>query len=612
MRINGCAVVFNQPSQGLPFVEYIEPHALDGVDLSKVFLLYAHDYQNVLARTEANTLTLDLNEKGLFFSAQLADTSLAHDVFNDIEAGNVQGVSFGFDIPTGGDSWDVDYNTGQTIHYVNQIDTVDEVSLTPIPAFAQTSVSVQRDLQQFKQGGKAKQMNSDELLSAVKGLEKALNDMKAGSANSDKKAEDKPEDKAKPDEKRAEDKPTTTPTTTKAPVVTPTTTKAPTVTPTTTKAPATREAPKPDDGKDPDDNLEPNATKDVHSNKDDKQKRDDDSSDDSEDRDTQQTHKGDSPMAKSITEPNKKDLQKRSFENYLKTGKITRDASAPADGGLKLENGQVIIPQDILKVEKEQYQFPRLSALIRTVSVHHTTGKLPVIDVADGALAEHTEYDASGKATMPAIKPINWDLKSYTGKYVFSQELILDSDYNWESELATSLFDIRDNTDDSLIAKALTDGITVSQEDDLVAGIKKALNVNLKPKDSQQASIIATQSAYNQLDLMKDGMGRPLIQPDVTKGTGYQLLGKTLVVVDDELFGEAGEATVVVAPLQKAVINFKQSEISGKFVDSYDIWYKTLGIFLREDVVQARADLITVIKASSVKPTTTTTTTASK
>jgi hypothetical protein len=76
-----------------------------------------------------------------------------------------------------------------------------------------------------------------------------------------------------------------------------------------------------------------------------------------------------------------------------------------------------------------------------------------------------------------------------------------------------------------------------------------------------------------------------------------------VVIVDDNLFPK--NVNAIVAPLNKAVINFKLAEITGQFQDTYDIWYKQLGIFLREDVVQARKDLIVNLNLSkpAVTPT---------
>lgn len=295
------------------------------------------------------------------------------------------------------------------------------------------------------------------------------------------------------------------------------------------------------------------------------------------------------------------------FEKFLKTGEV-RDAT-----GISLKEGAVIIPETIMTPEHEQHQFPRLGSLVRRVSVSTTTGKLPVFLTSDDVLQAHSEYAPTDKGAAPEIQQILWDLKTFTGAYAFSQELMSDSSYDWQAELQSRLIELRDNTDDQLIMAALTDGIKPVTSTDLISDIKTALNLTLKPQDSQQSTIILSQSAYNALDQIKDGEGRPMLQPNIAQGTGYSFLGKTVVVIDDTLFPKAkvGDINAIVAPLQKAVINFKLTEITGQFQDTYDIWYKQLGIFLREDVVQARKDLIVNIHATAVAPAVDTNTPAS-
>ena len=89
--ISGYAVTFNQPSQPIPFIEYIDEHALDDVDFSKTLLLYGHDFNKILARADSHTLNIKVDQHGLFFTATLADTTLANDVREDIIAGNLKG-----------------------------------------------------------------------------------------------------------------------------------------------------------------------------------------------------------------------------------------------------------------------------------------------------------------------------------------------------------------------------------------------------------------------------------------------------------------------------------------------------------------------------------------
>ncbi|WP_288487714.1 phage major capsid protein [uncultured Weissella sp.] len=289
-----------------------------------------------------------------------------------------------------------------------------------------------------------------------------------------------------------------------------------------------------------------------------------------------------------------KNTPEQAFETFLKTGE-KRDVT-----GLALSDGAVIIPETILPPEHEENQYPRLGQLIRNVTVKTTTGKLPVFDNTKDTLKAHTEYSATAVNEASAITPVKWDLQTYTGAYVFSQELISDSAYDWQGELQGQLIELRDNTDDGLIMTALTTGITPVTSTDFVADLKTALNVNLKPVDNKNASIVLSQSAYNALDQIKDAMGRPMLQPSIASATGEVVLGKQVIVVEDTLFPKAkeGDINAIVAPLKKAVINFKLAEITGQFQDTYDIWYKQLGIFLRENVVQARKDVIINIKGS--------------
>lgn len=525
--IQGYALKFNEPSEPIPFIEFISPHALNGVDLSNVLLLYGHDFNNILARTDANTLTLQVDDKGLFFNAQLADTTLANDVYNDIKAGNLKGCSFGFNIAENGDTWDMDDN-GNTVHYINQIANLDEISITPVPAYTETSVQVQRSLDKFLKGKESMAEEKKKEKEEIKNEEP------------EKKKDDIKEPKKKDESKKDDD--------------------------------ATRSV------RDAVKSLSDEIRSLKEKLKENKEER--------------------SNMGKDITPNNKVDKKaelKRDFAEFLKNGRLTRDVT-----GLGLSNGEVLIPQTILPPEHEPHQFPRLGSLVRTISVQTTTGKLPVFMDNNGTLALHTEFQPTANSKAPEIKELLWNLHTYTGKYVFSQELINDSSYNWESELGQQLQELRDNTNDNLIMQALTNGVSPITATDLIAALKNVLDVTLKPVDSANASIILSQSAFAALDQMNDGMNRPLVQPDVTKGMGHTVLGKTVVVVDDTLFPSAkqGDVNAIVAPLQKAVINFKSAEITGKFQDTSDIWYKQLGIFLREDVEQARKDLISYIKVA--------------
>lgn len=600
-KVSGYAVTFNQPSQPLPFTEYIRPGAFDGVDFSEVQLLYAHNYDNILARVDSGTLSLNVDDKGLFFVAQIPDTTLGNDVYENIENGNLKGLSFNAQIDqNNGDSWSQTDN-GTVIHTINHFSSLNEISLTSIPAYTETSVQVSRDYKEVLEkmenndntiersaassatsaASSAKSSASSSAASTASSAEPTnaqiyamltkLNSQIKGSAAPASSAAKRDDSEASSDDVDRSAAP------------------ADPGDPTSSSSAKSASSATGDPG-DPASSAKSSSTSRSAAPASDSISRSAEPASNNENGD-------ENNMATKLNDNNESIT--RDFANFLKTGQVSD--SIRRDNNIGLSAGSVIIPETILNSEHEVHQFPRLGSLVRTIKVSTTTGKLPVFQTSTDKLSLHTEFTPSKQHAAPEIKPINWDLDTYTGNYAFSQDLISDSSYDWQSELQSRLQELKDNTQDDLIINALTNGVTATRVTDLVNDIKTALNVNLKPQDSAAASIILSQSAFNELDQMKDQMGRPLVQPDVTKATGQAILGKTVIVVDDLLFpaAKAGDANIVVAPLQKAVINFQENEITGQFLDSYDVWYKVLGIYLREDVVQARQDLITLITSST-------------
>lgn len=547
MTVEGYAMLYDQPSVPMPFVEYIDRGALDNVDLSKVLLLYGHDLNSVLARSDAENLQLRADDKGLWFRATLPDTTLGRDTYTNVANGNLKGCSVGFKI--GDDKW-LQGNDGKAIHHIRSFDQLIEISITPIPAYTETSVDVQRSLEAFMKGENEVEIDYDKLADAVadkleqRSAEQADVETTDETDKQDVEPTEEPQKEEKPEEQPADD----------------------------------------------------SDSADVSAEKDEKP--------------AEKIEKRSEPHASIVTTDEKKEgtemrelhganeSAKDQFAHFLKTGEITRDNTT---GGIGLSNGQVLIPQDILPAEHEQHQFPRLGNLVRQIAVKHTTGKLPVFQPGSGKLALHTELQSTTNSTSPEITEILWNLKTYTGRYVFTRELLDDSDYNWEAELQSRLIELRDNTEDDLIVTKLTAGVTAVKPTNLIDDLKLILDSKLKPYDSNAASIVLSQSAFAQLDQMKDTEGRPLVQPNVTLGTGNAILGKTVTVVDDTLFPSAkqGDVNIVVAPLQKAVIKFKSNEITGQFVDTNDIWYKALGIYMREDVVQANKNVINWVSSTT-------------
>lgn len=147
-RIVGYAAVFDQwtvlsRSKEKEHREIIKPGAFD-VSLAEsddVLALIEHDHRLILARTRAGTLRLSVDEYGLRFEADLPDTTRARDLRADIQAGNLDGASFGYLPRPGGEK--ITKRTENGVLIVESEITsayLTDVSVVGSPAYAGTAV----------------------------------------------------------------------------------------------------------------------------------------------------------------------------------------------------------------------------------------------------------------------------------------------------------------------------------------------------------------------------------------------------------------------------------------------------------------------------------------
>lgn len=603
--VDGYAIVFDQPSQPLPFIEYISRDALKGVDFSSTLFLYAHDYNKILARADSGTLKTQIDDKGLKFTAQLPNTTLGNDTRENINSGNVKGCSFGFTIAEDGDRW-ATADDGTTVHYVDKIATVDELTLTPIPAYTQTSVTVQRDLQAYLNKEEKRSMETSQNSSAVSSA--ASTTSTASSVTSSTASSSSVED-----------------------IVSRAVSQA-----VSSAVSAVREAcgstvsssavGKRDDADDPDvidsdedvedledDAVSNSASPESTASQSSSSQASSVASSASAESSASSTASSTASRAQSQNEKenirminitpnqNEKEAQlTRDFGHYLRTHEI-RESLRDAAAGVGLSYGSVLIPKTFLPAEHENHQFPRLEQFVKTVQAPTTTGQWSYFAETSDVLETKAEFDHAKDGQPKGIKTVVWNLQTLAKKYPISKELISDSKSgvtpNWISEIQQTIQDLNDNTNDKLISDQFNaDGVNHITATDAIADMKKVLNVNLKPLDSAQAQIILSQSAFNALDQLKDNFGRPLLQPDPSSATANRLFGKPVIIVADELLGKAGEANAVIAPLSKAIVDFQNDEVTGQFLDNFDVFENILGIYVRKDVKAVRPELINTIK----------------
>lgn len=179
--LRGYPILFNTETSIYDFWygevrETILPTALNGTDLTNVYLITGHNIEpdKVLGRNGVN-MRMEVDETGLFFECELPNTQHARDIYNLIESGIVDGMSFGFTCSD-------EVNEATMTRTITHIDELFEVTITPFPAYKEASVIVQKQRTKEEQEKLAKEreeaqaQEQAEKEQKIKDLEELLND----------------------------------------------------------------------------------------------------------------------------------------------------------------------------------------------------------------------------------------------------------------------------------------------------------------------------------------------------------------------------------------------------------------------------------------------------
>jgi uncharacterized protein len=139
-KIRGYAAVFNTLSSPLGgFREKIAPGAFrNAVVRDDVRALVDHDPSKIVGRTKNGTLLLREDNRGLYCEISPADTSVGRDLVESIRRGDLDQMSFRFQVVS--DNWSKD-QSGEPIRELREVSLFD-VSVVAYPAYEETSVSM--------------------------------------------------------------------------------------------------------------------------------------------------------------------------------------------------------------------------------------------------------------------------------------------------------------------------------------------------------------------------------------------------------------------------------------------------------------------------------------
>ena len=147
MKIEGYFVVFNSETELFEnCYEEISDKAFANIDLTDIRALADHDTAKVLGRTKSQTLSLSVDDKGLYGEITInPNDSEAVNLYERVKRGDIDQCSFGFNILNEQMEQRADGTTKWTITEIELF----EVSVVTFPAYADTSVEARSE--QMKQ-----------------------------------------------------------------------------------------------------------------------------------------------------------------------------------------------------------------------------------------------------------------------------------------------------------------------------------------------------------------------------------------------------------------------------------------------------------------------------
>ncbi|TYC50725.1 phage major capsid protein [Weissella muntiaci] len=256
------------------------------------------------------------------------------------------------------------------------------------------------------------------------------------------------------------------------------------------------------------------------------------------------------------------------FLAYLK-GEEVRDGVTTVDGA-------VVIPKQILDIQKVPTDETTLSAYVNRVAVASGVGVLPILAKNTARLASTAELAENPEIAKFNLGEVDYKAVTYRGVVPVSMEMLQDAP-EIGSVISTYVAEAKSLTEQYKIGEVLQKATAVK-----VAGVDDIKDAFNKGLANYTKMFVITESLYAEIDKMKDADGRYLLQDSISSASGKQLLGAPVLVVADDVLGKAGDMSAFVGDVKAFAIEALRSDVSVEWQDD-DIFGKKLAVALRAD-----------------------------
>lgn len=286
---------------------------------------------------------------------------------------------------------------------------------------------------------------------------------------------------------------------------------------------------------------------------------------------------------KTITGGKKKVMGKRNEEELdeIRSGinRFVKSKGQERDGFTSVEGG-ALIPEELLAPQMKPEDKVDLRNYVKIVPVNSSNGKYPVIAKSSGKMSTVAELAQNPKLANPTITEINFEVATRRGYIPISQEVIDDAEYDVTGLIRDEIQSQSLNTSNADIAAKLKTAPAKAVVG--IDGLKDLVNKGIKKV--YPVKFIISASLYAELDKLKDKNGRYLLQDSITTASGKVLLGREVIVLDDDIIGtSAGDLVGFVGDAKSFMSFFDRKRTSVEWVDN-QIYGKLLAGIVRYDV----------------------------
>lgn len=258
---------------------------------------------------------------------------------------------------------------------------------------------------------------------------------------------------------------------------------------------------------------------------------------------------------------------------YVKSKGQTRDGFTSVEGG-------ALIPEELLAPQQTPTDVIDLRNYVRRVQVNSASGKYPVISKSGGKMVTVEELEQNPKLANPNIKEVDFRAVTHRGYIPVSQEVIDDATYDVTGLISDEITDQARNTSNADIASVLQTAPAKAVQG--IDGLKDLVNKEIK--SVYPVKFIISASLYAELDKLKDNNGRYLLQDSIVTQSGKMLLGREVVVLDDDMIGKAaGDLVGFVGDPSSFCAYFDRKQASVRWIDN-QIYGELLAGIVRYDV----------------------------